>query len=785
MKNRITAITPEILLISSYPPRECGIATFSQDLRTALQEKFRQSYSVSVCALEAGAENRNDYPAEVRMVLHTSEPQEYLELAQTINADRKIQLVLLQHEFGFFENLPEANFLHFLQQIKKPLVIAFHTVLPEPSFALKIRVKNITEACASVVVMTQNSAFILESQYEVPAGKIQIIAHGVHLVPHLDKAQLKRKYGLSKRKVLSTFGLISSGKSIETTLEALPAIIAANPTTLFLVIGKTHPSVLKQDGEEYRRRLEAKVIELKLENHVTFINAYLPLSELLEYLQLTDLYLFTSKDPHQAVSGTFMYAVSCGCPIISTPIPHACEVLRDDAGILFDFQDAQQLALAVNRLLTNRALRKKLINNGLQRAVFAAWENSAVEYAMLFQKNLSPNSELRYSLPPVKLNHIKKLTTDFGMIQFSKINHPDLKTGYTIDDNARAMVALSMHFERFRDRRDLTLIKIYLDFISHCLQADGSFLNYVDVDKSFTKQNTEVNLEDSNGRAIWALGYLISLKEILPTDLVNRAETILGHSLGSLKTMHSTRAMAFAIKGLYYFLTVATSHKVQALLETLADRIVQMYRHEAEMDWCWVEPYLTYGNSIIPEAMLGAWLSTGNITYKKIAFESFDFLLKHTFTPSEINVVPNNGWMQKGQEKARFGEQPIDVAYTIMALELFYEVFKDESYRKKMEIAFNWFLGQNHLHQIIYNPCTGGCYDGLEETQVNLNQGAESTVSYLMARMVVEKTFHPKYQKYRPVLKQKLLTHSASMPFLEYAAEANILAIVDRLTSMT
>jgi len=733
---------PEILMISSYPPRECGIATFSQDLLTALNNKFAQSFSVKVCALET-AEDKHEYPAQVRYVLDTTEPQSYRVLSDAINLDTRIKIVLVQHEFGFFDAIPEGVFLDFLNRINKPLIITFHTVLSEPNDALKKKVSDITKACDSVVVMTKNSAEILENEYDVPSEKTWVISHGIHLVPHLGKALLKKKYGLSGRKVLSTFGLISSGKSIETTLDALPGIVTNNPSVIFLVIGKTHPSVVKHEGEQYRRMLEAKVADLSLEKHVKFINAYLPLPELLEYLQLTDIYLFTSKDPHQAVSGTFSYAVSCACAIISTPIPHARELLRDDAGILIDFQNSTQLGLAANQLLADKPFRKKLIKNGLQRVIFAAWENTAIAYAMLF-KNLAPvDIVLRYGLPEIHLGHIKKMTSNFGMIQFSKINHPDLDSGYTIDDNARALVAVCMNYGVFGGRKDLSYLQTYLNFIEHCLQPDGHFLNYVNIEKAFTTQNQAVNLDDANGRTIWALGYLIAQHNTLPKHLIHQAKTILEQTFSHIETIHSPRAMAFAIKGLNYYLSAVSSHEAQRLVKTLADRLVQMYRHEAELGWCWFESYLTYGNSILPEALLCAWLSTGNYVYRDIAHESFDFLLKHTFTEAGIKVVPNNnGWMQKGQKKAQYGEQPIDVSYTILALQLFYEVFNDEQYRDKMETAFNWFLGQNHLDQIIYNPCTGGCYDGLEETQVNINQGAESTVSYLMARLAIEKTFN-------------------------------------------
>jgi hypothetical protein len=590
--------------------------------------------------------------------------------------------------------------------------------------------------------MTNTSAKILTEDYEVSAEQISVIPHGTHLVSHSDKSSLKTKYSVSGRRVLSTFGLLSSGKSIETTLDSMPEIIKNNDDVLFLIIGKTHPSVVKEDGEKYRIFLENKVEALHLKNHVRFINHYLTLPDLLEYLQLTDIYLFTSKDPHQAVSGTFSYAISCGCPIISTPIPHAREVLKNGEGIIVDFENPTQLSVAVINLLADETLLKDISSNGLHSMAPTAWENAAIAHALLFENIGEGKIRLNYKIPAINLDYVKKLTTHFGMIQFSIINKPDIDSGYTLDDNARAMVSMCQHYELTQENTDLKYISIYLNFIKYCLQDDGSFLNYVDEDGIFTQQNYETNLADSNGRAIWALGYLISLSDSLPNELVFEAGKIIDCAMPNLLKIHSTRAMAFIIKGLYY--RSSKQHSVQDMLfiTRLSNRLVQMYKHEAELDWSWFESYLTYGNSILPEAMLCAWLATGETIYKQIAKTSFDFLLTKIFTEKNIKVISNKGWLHKGEEENRVtlgGEQPIDITYTILALHKFYAVYKDESYKIKIKIAFDWFLGNNHLHQIIYNPCTGGCYDGLEEDYINLNQGAESTVSYLMARLTLEK----------------------------------------------
>lgn len=739
---------PEILFLTTFPPRECGIATYSQDLIKALHNKFKNSFKIKICALESEYA-LHEYPHAVKYILNTGEPYAYVTLSKKINENPAIQLVLIQHEFGLFRN-NESDLRSFIKKVSKPVVIVFHTVLPSPNEDLKNNVKNLVSLTSSIIVMTNAAAHILKREYGVAADKITVIQHGTHLVPHSDKILLKKKYNLTGKKVLSTFGLLGSGKSIETTLDALPCIVKKNKEVLFLIIGKTHPSIVKQEGEKYRQMLEAKIKKLQLEDHVRFINSFLPLPDLLEYLQLTDIYLFTSKDPNQAVSGTFSYAVSCGCPIISTPIPHACEILSNNSGVIIDFQDGKQLATEVNTLLLDDQLRKNISANGLHKIAPTAWENSAIAHALLFEEMMTNPSALQYKIPNVNLDHFKKLTTLFGMIQFSKINKPDIDSGYTIDDNARAMVAMCQHYELSKEPSDIGYITIYLNFMKHCLQTNGGFLNYVDQEYNFTVQNQETNLDDSNGRAIWALGYLLSISSILPKEIVDEAQLIFQRAILVVPEIHSTRAMAFIIKGLYYADSKREKPQNGELIKVLADRLVQMYRHEADQKWTWFESYLTYGNSIIPEAMLCAWMATGTLIYKIIAKSSFDFILNTIFINGSIKVVSNKGWLYKQNQFSSSqigGEQPIDVAYTILALNKFYTVFENVEYLQKIEIAFNWFLGNNHLHQIIYNPCTGGCYDGLEEDYINLNQGAESTVSYLMARLTIAQFLKKRNEK--------------------------------------
>jgi len=727
----------EILMMTSFPPRKCGIATYSQDLINAIEDKFGDMFSVRVCALKK-INTALEYPQQVKYFLNTWDENDYMLLANKINNDDDISIIYLQHEFGLYGGEYGSYILAFLAIIEKPVITTFHTVLSNPDSTRKSIIQEIASLSAGLIVMTNNSAKILEKEYHIEKEKLVIIPHGTHLIKPYQTFE-NQPAPFEHKKILSTFGLLSEGKGIETALEALPQIIAKFPNVIYLIIGKTHPEVVKKEGEKYRNLLLEKVHQLKIEKHVLFINKYLSLDVLLEYLQRTDIYLFTSKDPQQAVSGTLAYAMSAGCPVISTPIPHALELL-DGAGINFDFQNSKQLADATILLLSNPNLIEQMQMNALHRISPTAWQNAAIAHIIMADEIIdSENIILNYKVPEVSLSHIKRMTTNKGLIQFAKIAEPDKASGYTLDDNARALIAVSKHFDLTGKFEDLILINVYLNFIVFCQQSDGSFLNYVDIEEQFCVKNNNENLEDSNGRAIWALGEFLSLGYLLDFHLQEKVEEAFVKSLPVIEKMQSPRAIAFAIKGLHYFNKFKRNEKIVKLITKLADNLVSKYLGVSNNEWRWFESYLTYANSLLPEAMLFAAKSTGSSLYKDVAKKTFDFLISIIFKNDKIKVISNQGWHYEGEDSNQFGEQPIEIAYTILALDNFCSVFKDDEYVNKMRLAFNWFLGLNHLNQIVYNPCTGGCYDGLEEYHVNLNQGAESTVSYLLARLTVEK----------------------------------------------
>jgi glycosyltransferase involved in cell wall biosynthesis len=734
---------PTLLIITTYPPRECGIATFCKDLADKMRVMFSQSFEVKICPIleESSSEDNgitNPY------IFNTSVASSIVELAEKINTNKDIELVLIQHEFGLFHRC-SAEFSSFLYALRKQILITFHTVLPNPNPDLLKSVKDIILGTDHVIVMTKSAKNILCKEYDANSEKITVIQHGTHLVsPKEDKNTLKRKYGFENRTILATFGFLGRGKSIETTLDALPDIIKKYKNVLFLVIGKTHPTILKSEGgDTYRKFLMDKVEELNLQNNVRFINEFVPLETLLEYLQLTDIYLFTSKDPNQAVSGTFAYAMSCGCAIISTPIPHAVECLQENQGLIFDFGNSTQLSEKINLLLGDADYRRALALNCLHSSMATSWENATLAHANLFEK-LSDKFHVKFSKPRINFDHLFKMTTETGVIQFSKLNHPDVKSGYTLDDNSRALIVMCEAYRNHKNKKLLAQLLKYFRFIINCESNDGSYLNYLDENLKFTDQNHSVNLEDSNGRAIWALGHLVALKNCLTCGYEHlnfKAPEFIKDYLFHLHGIHSPRAIAFAIKGLSVSGLANSEPFVHDTVLKLASKLATMFKKESNENWQWFENYFTYGNSVLSEAMLMAYEVTHKTEFKEIAHASFKFLLSHLFENTNFRVFSNETWYKQGDKLSEHtlgGQQPIDVAYTILALKTFHKHFPNQGYDEKMEIAFSWFLGNNHLNQMVYNPVTGGCHDGIELNNINLNQGAESVISYLMARLAME-----------------------------------------------
>ena len=729
----------KMLMVSSYPPRECGLATFSNDIVNSIKKIFGNTLPIEICALQ----NNNQqfvYGNEVKYTISSSSIKDYRLVAELINERNDIGLVCIQHEFGLYGGEYGDYFLSFLLALNKPIITVFHTVLPDSDEKRKKVVQAIVDLSNRIIVLTHRSQEILINQYSCQKSKIIVIPHGTHTVLWEQKEILKNKYHYSDKIVMSNFGLISENKGVETVLYALPEIIAKHPEVIYLIIGKTHPEIIKSEGEKYRNKLMDIVRELELQNNVIFINEYLELKQLLQYLTLTDIYLFSSKDPNQAVSGTFAYALSCGCAVISTPIPHAIETLADGNGILLkEFNNSQEFQETILQLIENKEKRIAMGRNAYASSQATIWENVAIKYGLLFGELTNSEENLKFSFPPIKLDHIKELTTDYGILQFSKFSQPDPESGYTLDDNARALIDMVMYYSMYQDQDALKLSNIYLNFIEDIQREDGLFDNYKNFDRQLTAQNLEVNLEDANGRALWSLGYVISHQEILPLAYIVRAKNCWEKALKKISNINSPRAIAYTLKGLYFYYSAYPDEMVRSHIVQLADRLLELYEINSEEYWCWYEDYMTYVNNVLPEAMMFSYLATAKPKYLKIATITFDFLLSHYFMKGQLKVISNRGWFKKQNERVFYGEQPIEVATTIITLDLFYQITGNVKYKNQLQVAFNWFLGNNHLKQIMYNPENGASYDGLEDKSININQGAESTLCFFKVQLIMSK----------------------------------------------
>ncbi len=718
-----------ILYMGTYPPRECGIATFTKDVTNAIEKRLPTSINTGIVAMNNNGVNIYNYPKQVVHQVSDTDMNDYIETANKVNSSRNIQLVNIQHEFGIFGGERGDYLLTFLEIVDKPVVITFHSVLPDPDERLKKVVQAISEKVKCIVVMTQKGVEILREDYGVESP-IQVIPHGIPVTSFEDQTQEKANLGYSDKIVLSSFGMMSSGKGYESVIESLPEIVKKFPNLIYLIVGETHPNVRREEGEEYRNYLTKKIKELGLEGHVKFYNKYLTLEEIIKYLKATDIYVVSNKEPSQITSGTLSYAMGCGRAVISTPFLHAKDAIDSNRGILTEFEDPESFTKAISHLLENPELRKSMEKNAYYYTRHMTWPNVAIHYCDLFKKYTDLNSEGIDAQPKVDISHLMKLTDDFGIIQFANQSTPDLESGYTLDDNARAILVCVKHYEKFREFKQLNLIRTYLDYIKYVQKEDGKLYNLVDKHKKIYGDWSE----DAQGRAIWALGYLLSSPS-MPEDFRNDAESILLKSLKSSSEIKSPRAISFMIQGLYFYNNLKNSHNVRFKIKQLADILLDLYEKNSNPSWRWFENALTYANNKLSEALLYAYLSTGNRNYLDVGLESFNFLMSETFEGETFVPIGQREWYVQGQKRSYYDQQPIEAAYMVQTLILAYKISRNEKYREKAIQTFKWFTGKNSLNQVIYNEVTGGCHDGLGENSINLNQGAESTISYLLARL--------------------------------------------------
>ena len=727
-----------IVYLTTFPPRECGIATFTADLTTHFDKMYGGKEDTKIIAMNIDASQARHYPSKVIAEVEQDDPNDYEKAAELINQMSDVALVAVEHEYGIYGKGFGKNLLVFLSKVMKPVSVTCHTVLPNPPEEMKRVMSHILARADVVIVMTETSKRILGDIYGADLGKVKVIPHGIHPASYTDGHAAKRKLGLTGKRVISTFGFLSRGKGIEYGIEAMPQIVKRFPNTLYLVIGETHPVVRQKEGESYRKSLIAEAKKLGVEEHVRFYNEYLKTEDLLTFLEATDVYLSLSQNTDQAVSGTLSYALGAGRPIVATPFSQAKEIITPEVGVLVTIGASKPIAREVLELLGDERRRVALGKNAYFRTRIMTWPNVALSYMREFTGIAPALGKKERVLPKLTISHLKHLTDDFGVFQFAILNNSDPKWGYTLDDNARALAAMAWCANQKKDRQtSAKLARIYLRFIERAIREQGGFHNYFTSDhKPHDELNQSENLEDTFARALWALAE--AARGRLPWLLRRRASSLFKKQLDHLGASSSPRAAGFIIKACASWLTHTEDSRARGLVEKQADFLVDIFERTEHSSWQWFEDILAYSNGVMPEALLIAYELTKNEKYLKVAKASLNFLIAQSFDGGVLSPVGHAGWYRRGDKKHLYDQQPEEVSALVLALRSMARITGDVFYTERMIEAFNWFVGNNVLHQMVYSETTGGCYDGISEKEVNLNQGAESTVSYLLARLSME-----------------------------------------------
>ena len=726
----------KVAFISSHLPRRCGIATFCNDLITSVTATAGSAFDPLVVAMVARHEHQ--YSPPVKFEIRKNVKNDYVCAADYLNFSH-IDLVSVQHEFGLFGG-DAGNYLNLLlKRVNAPIITTLHTVLdnPRPDY-----LQSTIDVCAlsdQVIVMNERGVEMLRDIYGVDPGKIQLIAHGIPDLPFVDSSYYKHKFGMEGRKTILTFGLLSRNKGIEHMLKAMPAIVHADPSALYIILGATHPDVLRHDGEEYRFELQRIVEELGLADNVMFYNQFVSDERLGHFLCAADIYVTPYQNREQLTSGTLAFAVGTGKAVVSTPYWAAEELLSDDRGKLVPFNDPKALANAVIDILLHPHELARMRRCAYDYGRTMTWPAIGEKYWNLFSRKLdtppptktlsllSAGAALR-EIPEPSLDHLRNLTDDTGLIQHARFILPDRSHGYCSDDNTRAVVAMVKYYSQYADPEALRLFNIYLSFVCHAQRPDGTFRNFMGYDRHWIDPEPA---HDGLGRALWAFGAVLAKPPL--AELIPIIKDFFDKSARHIPTL-TPRGMAYAIFGMRNYLSqFPGASDIKRHMTTAADALAALFRAAAKPDWAWFETIISYDNAVLPHALFEAYLATGSEAYLEIATKTCDFLLETTFIGDHFSFVGCNGWYIRGQVKAPFDQQPLEAVSTVMMCRSAYQATDNPNYLKFQKKAFDWFLGDNDLSVPLYDFRTKGCSDGLHNTGVNLNQGAESMLAYLLA----------------------------------------------------
>lgn len=741
----------KLAYIGTYPPRECGIGTFTHNLTKSMlgiDKQGAQNNEIVVVAMNDSGQ-KYTYPSEVKLQIQQEQQSDYLEAANFINLSGS-DICILEHEFGIYGGQSGIYILPLLHRLNIPCIVTLHTILEAPSYNEKAILKEICKMVDKVVVMSNKAILFLTTIYDIAIEKVVLIEHGVPDI-HFDKNESKKEFKLTKNKVILTFGFIGRNKGIETVIKALPEIIKNHPDTLYIILGKTHPNVLRHAGEEYRTYLQLLIKNLNLQSHVRMLNEFIDESELFKYLSACDIYITPYLNEAQITSGTLSYAMGAGCVVVSTPYWHAAELLTEDRGRLFDFGDTVGLASILNQLFDHPETLREIQTNAIEYGKNFTWPKIGKKYLQLCNSLLSyPKEQVDKKetvidlllLPAFSLSHIKRLTDDTGIIQHAKFGIPNLKEGYCLDDNARALLMVLMTYKQKKDELALEFMPIYLSYIHYMQNKDGTFRNFLSFNRNFLDK---VGSEDSFGRTIWALGYLIGNA---PNDAYYQTgKLVFFEALPNFDKLKSIRSIANTIIGICYYLkTNSSDEPMMGVLKNLTNKLIEQYNIHNSENWKWFESLLAYDNGILPLALLHSAQVIPDPDVIKVAMTTMEFLEEHTLKDGILSVIGNDKWYIKDGERSFFAQQPIDAMAMVLMFHQAFLLTDKKDYLNKLFDSFMWFLGENDLRMSLYDFETTGCCDGFENYGVNRNQGAESSLAYLISHLTVLQAYEEFYQ---------------------------------------
>jgi glycosyltransferase involved in cell wall biosynthesis len=735
-------------MLGNHVPRQCGIATFTTDLSNAIATQFPALDCFVLAMNDVG--NNYDYPPRVRFEIGESELTSYRRAADFLNVNR-VDVVSVQHEYGIFGGKAGSLLLTMLRELRAPIVTTLHTILAEPNILQRAVMNELTQLSERLIVMSANGAELLSRVHDVPDSKIDLIPHGIPTLPTALRS--KDKLGVEGQSVILTFGLLSPDKGIEYVIDALPEILAQYPNTLYIVLGATHPHVRERQGETYRLMLENRAEQLGVAANVIFHNRFVAQEELVEFLSAADIYVTPYLQAEQITSGTLAYAVGSGKAVISTPYRYASELLAEERGVLVPWRDAPAIAREVMDLLGNDGKRLALQKRAAAYGRGMTWPVVANGYLESFERARSDHTHhLRSAfrartlasraaeLPEINLDHLRLMTDGTGVLQHAAFNVPRYEDGYCLDDNARALLLITLVEDAGTEPANSVnvLASRYLAFVRHAFdEHSGHFRNFLSYSRTWLEDRGS---EDSHGRALWALGTMIGRS----TDPGRRSlgGVLFHRALRAVTEFTSPRACAYSLLGIDEYLRAFQGESgVESVGRLLADKLLAWFRGESAPNWPWFEDRLTYCNARLPQALLasGTWLKNDDMV--AIGLQSLEWLVQlQRSADGYFAPIGSNGFYVRGKERARFDQQPVEACATVSACLEARRVTSDARWLMHARHAFGWFLGQNERQQSLYDAATGGCRDGLHSERVNENQGAESTLSFLLALLEMRST---------------------------------------------